>query len=320
MPVEVLSGVPQGSVIGPLLFVIFFNDVTTCIDSNVSPLDGISLFADDAKFFSTDDNRLQHYANNLLSWTRNHQLNLAPHKCSIIHLKKSSLSSNPTQIFIDNNKINSVHKVKDLGIFISEDLQWSNHVNFVFGKASAISYQIRKLFKSKNIWTLLKLFKTYVRPHLEFNTPIWSPYLTRDINKIERVQRYYTKYACLRCGISFVSYQDRLDKLNIKSLYYRRVKFDLVFVYKIIYGLSDLNFNDFFTFRTSPYHMRGNSKKIDTLYKFCNNQWSHTFFNRVVKAWNFLPDEIASSQSLCIFKVKLKSLDLTPLINVDLLC
>ena len=314
---RVVSGVPQGSVIGPLLFVIFFNDITACIDSTAPSLDGISLFADDAKLFSTDTNKLQHYVNNFISWTENHQLNVAAHKCFMISLKKPSASLNPTPVCINNSKIKSVNKIKDLGIFISEDLKWANHINFLFAKSSAVSYQILKLFKTKNIWTLLKLFKTYVRPHLEFNTPVWSPYLIRDVNKIERVQRNFTKQAFLRCGLSFVSYHDRLDKLNIKSLCYRRVKFDLVFMYKIIYGSSDLNFNDYFFFRNSHYNLRGNSHKIDTLHKFKSSQWSHTFFVRAVKAWNFLPDDVASSATLNSFKAKLNCLDLSPLVAVD---
>ena len=154
---------------------------------------------------------------------------------------------------------------------------------------------------------------TYIRPKLEYNSPIWSPYLVKDITKVERVQRHFTKVACLRCGIKFESYKDRLHKLDIKSLQERRIYFDLVFLYKIIHGLTNLNFSDFFVFRNSQYNLRGNSQKIDTLNKFKSNQWSFSFFARVVKFWDFIPDDVALSSTLNIFKFKLKQLDLSPL-------
>ena len=124
---------------------------------------------------------------------------------------------------------------------------------------------------------------TYIRPKLEYNSPVWSQYLVKDIDKIERVQRHFTKVAFLRCGIEFVSYEDRLQKLNMKSLQERRVYFDLVFLFKIIHGLTNLHFSDYFVYKNSSYILRGNSQKIDTLNKFKSHQWSKTFFARVVK-------------------------------------
>ena len=85
---------------------------------------------------------------------------------------------------------------------------------------------IFSVFKSKNIWTLLKLYTTYVRPKLEYATCVWSPYLKKDIAKIESIQKRFTKYAFLRSQIPFSSYNDRLLKINIKSLQYRRIVFN----------------------------------------------------------------------------------------------
>ena len=173
--------------------------------------------------------------------------------------------------------------------------------------------KILKTFRSKNIWTYRKLLITYIRPKVEYNTPVWSLYLKDDIDKIERVQRDYTKRIFFRCGISFNSYEDRLNKLNIRSLRHRRVQFDLILLYKIIHGTSDLNFSDYFVFRQNPYNLRGNSHKIDTLQNYRSCQWSNTFFARVTKYWNLLPDDVASLPTLHTFKMKLKQLDLNPM-------
>ena len=132
----------------------------------------------------------------------------------------------------------------------------------------------------KNIWTLLKLFKAYVRPKLEYNTPVWSPYLLKDILAIEKVQKRYTKIVCRRCNIPFSSYTDRLRKLDLLSLQDRRIRFDLITLFKIINNLSDLNFHSFFLFQVSSYALRNNSSKIVPKRYFTSNAWVGSFFDR----------------------------------------
>ena len=310
-PLEVYSGVPQGSVIGPLLFIIFINNIVACVLSSGSNV-GISLFADDAKLYSTCPRGLQSSTDYASNWMFTHGLKLALHKCHILKINKPNIP-NHSQLTIAEKLIPSKPAIKDLGIYISHDLRWATHVDYIYNNASQYSYQILKTFRSKNIWTYRKLLITYIRPKVEYNTPVWSPYLKDDIDKIERVQRDYTKRIFFRCGISFNSYEDRLNKLNIRSLRHRRVQFDLILLYKIIHGTSDLNFSDYFVFRQNPYNLRGNSHKIDTLQNYRSCQWSNTFFARVTKYWNLLPDDVASLPTLHTFKMKLKQLDLNPM-------
>ena len=85
-----------------------------------------------------------------------------------------------------------------------------------------------------------------MKPKLEYNTSTWSPYLIKDIAKIESIQKQFTRYICIRCKVPFSLYHDRLNKLNIKSLEYRRVEFDMILTYKICYNLIDLKFDEFF--------------------------------------------------------------------------
>ena len=316
-PLRVHSGVPQGSVVGPLLFVMFFNDITTCA-SSLYDGGGISLFADDAKLFSCSTTKLQESLNKLHDWTEDFQLRLAPSKCYHLQIKKRSVNCDLSPLFLNGTEIQPTNHFKDLGIIISHDLEWSSHVNAVYSKASARSFHILKSFKSKNIWTLIKLFKTYVRPHLEYNTPIWSPNLKSDIDKIERVQRNFTKRVCLRCNIPFSSYAERLQKLNMFSLQCRRIKFDLIQVYKLVYEISDLNFSDFFVPRISQYSIRGNTLKIDNIRNQkhkSSSLWLNSFFGRAVKYWNLLPNDIAVSTSLPVFKKKLQNFDLSFMID-----
>ena len=313
-PLLVHSGVPQGSVIGPLLFLIYINDIIQC-SRYLNNTGDILLFADDTKLYSTDVNSLQSTLNYLSQWTESRQLKLAPHKCASLQISKPSNKSPCPTLSIQNTPLPYTSSFKDLGIYISSDLKWTDHIFFVFKQASLVSYQILKTFKTNNINILLKLYITYLRPKVEHNSPIWSPWLKKDINKIESIQRCFTRQAFLRSGIPFTSYSDRLIKLNLKSLQYRRVVFDLILIFKIINGLSDLHFDDYFIFRSIPYSFRGNNRKIDTKYKSKDPQWSNSFFSRITSIWNSIPDHISSCSSLRQFKFKLKNFDLCPYFN-----
>ena len=180
----VLSGVPQGSVIGPFLFLVYYNGITNAIDP--FPNVNIRLFADDSKLFSTNSNDLQDAIDNSDNWLSQLQLDLAPHKCAILKIKKKSVQEF-SDFHIKHHPIKEVPQFKDLGILVSNDLKWSRHIDSICHNASITLYQITKSFNSKNIWTWLKIFNTYIRPKLEFNTPIWSPHLIKDIDKIESI-------------------------------------------------------------------------------------------------------------------------------------
>ena len=247
-------------------------------------------------------------------WLKERQLKLAPHKCSVLEIKRSSVISNSPTFYLDNTEITSSSTVKDLGIFLSSDLKWAQHIDHVYKTASLTSYRILKSFKTTNIWTLLNLYTTYVRPKLEFNSCIWSPYLNKDIERIERIQKSFTRKACLRCNIPFSSYQNRLYLLGIQSLQYRRLTFDLIQIFKIINGLSDIKFDNYFIFKQNVHNLRGNTIKIQLRSSFKNSKISqihHCFFNRVIKYWNLLPDVIATTPTLNAFKRNLSNFDLT---------
>ena len=304
LPLEVHSGVPQGSVIGPLLFLIFINDITNCTES-FDPEVSISMFADDTKIFGTCPIKLQSAINSMSTWLEDAKLKLAPHKCFTLTIPKPHLADN--SIFhINNAPLQSKPNMKDLGVYISSNLKWSKHIDYIFHKANVVSYQILKSFRTKNIWTWRKLFITYVRPRVEYCTPVWSPYLIKDVSKVEQIQRHFTRVICVKCNISFLSYNDRLRKLNLRSLENRRTYFDLILLYKIIHKLSDLNFYDYFQYRTHVYALRSHSLQIEPKSRYKSSQWLNSFFVRTPKVWNSLPSDIVTAPSLSIFKSLLK--------------
>lgn len=307
-PLPILSGVPQGSVIGPLLFIIFFDDISNSVITDFGK-SGIKLYADDAKLFDNDSLDLQSSLESFTSWLDEHQLQIAPSKCFSITLSKQNSTVTPPNFMINGNTLEIKSQIKDLGIIISHNLKWHDHISHIYKKASLCSYQIFKSFRTKNIWVLLKLYKVYIRSNLEYNTPVWSPYLQKDVDRIESVQRRFTRFAFRRCGLKFSSYEDRLRQLNLQPLELRRTHYDLSLLYKIINNQSCIKFSEYFIFQPTFYNLRRNSVQIQTKFrpKFNNKHWNNNFFIRSVKFWNSLPEHVVTAPNLDLFKKRLQN-------------
>jgi len=300
--VFITSGVPQGSVLGPTLFLIYINDL---IDAFATLNCTVKLYADDAKLYSSyrfgDSSSCLIQALKYLSdWAKTWQLTIANSKCVAHRITTVNNSSDVCYYAIDDFNLEWSNCTRDLGVYIDSDLKFVQHISKITHIAHSRSCLILKCFFTRNPVVLVKAFCTYVRPVLEYCTPVWSPHLTGLIDKLEKVQRRFTKKLY---GMSNLSYNERLVSLKLDSLYNRRVKQDLIMCYKIINGLICLDFSDFFT--TSPSdRTRGHNFKLgiqncrlDTR-KFC-------FARRVCHVWNKLPHDVVNSCSISSFKRKL---------------
>ena len=153
----VLSGVPQGSILGPLLFVAYIDEGVKLSNLH-GTCNGMYFYANDAKLFSNNIDNLQSALNRLSAWLCFHQLNLAPAKCEHLHISHSNNSlDHGFQVY--SHSIKTVKTVKDCGV-ISYNLKWSQHIHHIHSTASVCAYQILRAFSSKNVWTLLKAFIT----------------------------------------------------------------------------------------------------------------------------------------------------------------
>ena len=298
------SGVPQGSVLGPLLFIIYLQDLINKINTHCKNTT-VYAFADDIKLISTDSSDLQKALHIVDSWTSNWQLLLNANKSEHFTIRNTTTKD----FYVGHQVIPKVNQVKDLGVLISNDMEWSSHTHTIRSKANTLSHIILRTFSPSNHQLLVNLYKIYVRPILEYNTCTWSPYRGDDIKAIESVQRTFTRKVCQRANISFNNYNDRLCKLNLESLETRRIKNDLVMLYKIINSIVDIDYSDYFEFNTfGGYNLRRHSLHITrkTTPKYpCRLNF---FSFRVIKYWNNLPESTVSSLSLPIFKYKIKAL------------
>ena len=304
----VTSGVPQGSVLGPLLFLIYINDITDCLHG----ITKVKLFADDCKFYLSRNindksifNDLHESLVNFCEWSSDWQLNIAHHKCNVISFGNMKI---PTLNYaLNGDDLLLVNEIRDIGVTIDSKLKFSAQCCKISALAYSRSYLIHKCFTSNNVGLMVKAFKVYVRPILEYCTSVWTPYLLADIKRIEKVQKYFTRKLCKRARILYSSYSHRLMILNMHSLLYRRIFSDLVMVYKIVHNLVDIPFELFF--RYSTYQSRGHCLKLDI--EKCNLNVRSKYFNvRIVNIWNSLDNDIVSSVSLNVFKFRLAKIDL----------
>ena len=301
---SVISGVPQGSVLGPVLFIVYVNDISDCIASNVT----VKLFADDTKLYTVitkdDDNcaQLQHSLDSIASWAEHWQLKLSPKKCAVMHITPRRPNVAAADYTIGCVTLPVVDQFTDLGVSYDNHLRFSCHIDKIVSKASSRARLILKCFCSRDSVLLTRAYCTYVRPLLEFSSVIWSPHTKKDINRIESVQRKFTRAVCNLRGCT---YEERLLNLGLDSLLCRRIKADLILCYKMLHGLIYIGATCSIVPSQTAF-TRGHSSK---LVKFCvaTDRDKYFFTHRVVSVWNTLPDYIVSSSSLDSFKRKLKN-------------
>ena len=211
---EITSGVPQGSVIAALLFTIYINDLPENIISH------LFLFADDCKFFrrilTTEDTEImQKDLDTLHEWSERWLLKFHPGKCVTLGINLSNETSTHTY-HLGNNELTNVEEVKDLGIIVDSKLKFQKHISAKVNKANQMWGTIKRTFRYMNKDIFKKLFSAHVRSHLEYAVQFWSPYLRKNINQIESVQRRATKYIP---GLRDLSYSRRLKKQKVERLY-----------------------------------------------------------------------------------------------------
>ena len=299
--VRVWSGVPQGSVLGLVLFLVYINDIVDVIRSS-----DISLFADDAKLghvVSSDNDRikLQEDIDSMENWADTWSLQFNPKKCKVLHLGKNNPNYDYTmtkdKLVLDNSDAE-----RDLGVVIDSALSFSNHINEIVSKANRILGLIKRNFKYLDENSFLNLYKTLVRPILEYASPVWNPHQMKYIKLIEGVQRRGTK---LLSSIQALDYPKRLEKLKLPTLQFRRLRTDLIQVYKIMSGKDNINPEKMFVLSRNT-RTRGHKFKIEKQ-GFRTNLRQYFFSNRIINQWNSLPANVVESPNIASFKTGLEN-------------
>ena len=232
---NVISGIPQGSILGPILFIIYINELPDICDSGSQ----VFLYADDAKIYkqiynSCDKENLQKDLNKLSSWADNWLIKLNINKCKKVSFGRHIDSSGHYNI--NSIDLENIDSIKDLGVIFDSQLNFKSHINDKINKAYSILGIIRRNFTYFDKNSFLVMYKSMVRSHLEYANCIWSPHTKQEIANLEKVQKRATK---LIKEIKYLSYMERLKYLKLPTLKYRRVRGDMILVYKFISGIFD---------------------------------------------------------------------------------
>ena len=292
----VLSGVPQGSVLGPILFIIYINDIDDCISSKINK------FADDTKIFNRvssveDHDRLQNDIKKLVEWATTWQMEFNASKCKVLHFG----SNNPLLDYsVGSNVLETVTVEKDLGVTISNDLKPEKHINEVILKANRILGMIYRNIEFKTKDVIIPLYCSLVRPHLEYCVQAWSPYFVKDIARLEKVQK---RAINMIYGLRSSLYTDKLIEVGLESLENRRTKSDMVEIYKILSGHDKIN-TPLFEYDSNLMNLRCHSRKLRGKL-FRTESRRNSFSQRVINTWNSLPECVVSSPSLEVFKLRI---------------
>ena len=292
---SVLSGVPQGSVLGPILFLIYINDLDESITSNVLK------FADDTKLFrkvNTDGDKqhLQNDLDRLVKWSEKWQMLFNFGKCKCLHTGHGNLNVNYK---MGATVLGTTVKEKDLGVTISADMKVSEQCGIAASKGNQILGLIRRNITYKGKKLIIPLYKAIVRPHLEYCIQAWRPYRKKDINTLERIQRRATK---MIPELRDLSYEERLKECGLTTLETRRLRGDQIEVFKILNGYENIDRNMFFSLKKDS-RTRGHEVKL--VKDQCRlDIRKHSFSQRTINEWNKLSTDCVTASSVNMFKNK----------------
>ena len=289
---RVCSGVPQGSVLGPLLFIIYINDLGQEFKSSIYK------FADDTKALGTVDISKGHSTlhDDLLKfekWSQIWKMPLNVEKCKVVHYG----NNNPNiEHLLFGKKLTSSTEEKDLGVLFNKDMSVTNQCLKASKSANKVLGIISRNIFSRDSVIMINLYKSLVRPILDYCNQIWKPYLIKDIKILEKPQKRFTKMVK---GLKKLKYKDRLDKLKLTTLETRGLRGDLILTYKLLNGSIKSNINAIFDFNNRI--SRGHTKKLSK--EYCRLESTRNSFSyRVVDKWNALTNDLITVNTVNQFK------------------
>ena len=302
--ISVSSGVPQGSVLGPLLFLAYINDLPTQVKSRVR------LFADDTAIYlavtqEKQSQTLQTDLHTLELWERKWDMEFNPTKCQVIHITRSK-NIIPTSYYLHNTKLEATKSAKYLGVTISDNLSWNTHINNITKTANQTLGFLRRNIKVHSEQLKSVAYQTLVRPQLEYCSTIWSPNSECGIHQIEAVQRRaarWVKHDYRRTS----SVTEMLQSLHWRRLDLRRIDSRLSLMYKITNELVAIPLDDYLTLtnRQSRHSHSLAFRLIDTH----SDYYKYSFFPRTVFHWNSLPPDIPTLPTIDRFKAAIGQIE-----------
>ena len=302
----VLSGVPQGSVLGPLLFLVFVNSLPSCVTNKCK------MFADDMKIYlkiakanihqmAEDLSSCQRDVDMLQGVATSWGLRFNVSKCEMMRFGGGAggvMNVGSLSVYnMDGSDLALRDGSRDLGVLVDSSLRFHTHVRHVVSRAWGLASSLLRGTLCRSEEFMLSVYVAHIRPLLEFSSPVWNTGFVGDSKLLESVLRRWTKKVW---GMEHLSYADRLRGLNLYSVKGRLLRADLIKCFKIFNRLSPISPTDLF--EPSPVvHTRGHRYKI--FRPRASLESRRRFFSvRCVDAWNSLPDDLVVCGSVAAFK------------------
>ena len=295
---QVLSGVPQGSVLGPVLFLLFINDLDQVTTRNQT----VKKFADDTKVAQVietaeDAAELQETLDRLVKWADTWGMAFNVAKCHVMHIGPKNLRHSYRMA---GAVLGISESERDIGVTVDHNLKPSVQCKKATQTASVVLGQIIRSFHYRDRHIFVRLYLQYVRPHLEFSVAAWAPWTQADITCLERIQQRAVKAIS---GLKGTTYEERLLELGLPSLQDRRREIDMVQTYKIVNKIDSDEPGQWFTRADSRRPTRQGDGKDRLLPVRSQHEYRKNFFSvRVIDEWNKLPDTTKEAANVGQFK------------------
>ena len=296
--ISVTSGVPQGSVLGPILFLLYINDLPDTIDCQ------IRLYADDVVLYTEVVSneefsyQLQTNIDRLSQWCSKWKMSINIDKCAIMRITRHKDTVTPIY-HLNHKQVPVVSEFKYLGVHISDKCTWQNHVRHAAGKANKMLRFIKRNFKDCPQAVKEVMYISLVRPHLEYASCVWDPWGEGMKHELEMVQRRAARFV-LNDYERHSSVTDMLDSIGWDSLESRRREARLCFLYKLHHGDMKVDVGNIMC--APSYIARSDhSKKIMRLQSRLL-PYHNSFFPRTIREWNMLSPAMVEAASVEEFR------------------
>ena len=311
---DVKSGVPQGSVLGPILFILFINDMPEDLVSK------LKLYADDSKLISVHDRPnstilTQLELARLVDWADVWLMELNLDKCKVLHFGKKNAR---VEYIMTNNEVSHVLEAsvceRDLGVQLTDNMKWHAQCASAAAKANRVLGMLGRTFVCRDIKVWELLYRSMVRPHLEFAASVWNPTDAGDIDVLERVQHRATRMVK---SIRQLSYEQRCKLFGLTSLRLRRARGDMIQMRKLVLHPDELDLS----VPLQPHHAlqatgpaastRGHQLRLASEPLFTASRSdgaarrAEFFVCRSVPLWNKLPASVVLAPTVSAFKAAL---------------
>jgi len=300
------AGVPQGSILGPLLFIIYINDIVADINSS------IKLFADDTSLYLIVDDPLDTAETlngdltKIHDWSMKWLVKFNPQKTETLKISRKTNRPFHPPLVMDNNIISSVTEHKHLGLTISDDGTWGKHIDMISKKAYTRVNILRKFKFILDRKTLEKIYMSFIRPLLEYGDVIWDNKSVSLINKLESIQTEAARI--VTGGTRLVSINKLYTETGWERLSERREQHRLVYFFKMSKGLTPQYLSNLvpINLRSIHDHNTRHSAIIPPV-RTRTSLYSNYFLPQTVRSWNLLPETVKNCTSLSSFKSHLRT-------------